>query len=144
MLSAEVLPKLHICEQRQYYHKVRSSHIDSHEDWARYQQAPSNHRNGYRNTQRSKRMNGVSANHVPDRFEHIWIVTGPAGCGKTTVAQFLAQNLDFPYVEGDDVWAPLSRTQSPANSLPSSTQTRIAKRWRRTFLSQTPSDGTGS
>lgn len=38
-----------------------------------------------------------------EHVEHIWIVTGPAGCGKTTVAQHLAQELSLPYVEGDDV-----------------------------------------
>lgn len=35
--------------------------------------------------------------------QHIWIVTGPAGCGKTTVAVGLAKAFDLPYVEGDDV-----------------------------------------
>jgi len=40
---------------------------------------------------------------LPDHFEHIWIVTGPAGSGKTTVAQYLAKELSLPYVEGDDV-----------------------------------------
>lgn len=35
--------------------------------------------------------------------EHIWMITGPAGCGKTTVAQYLAKELSLPYVEGDDV-----------------------------------------
>ncbi|KAF2094816.1 carbohydrate kinase, partial [Rhizodiscina lignyota] len=33
---------------------------------------------------------------------HIWVVTGPAGCGKTTVGQALANHLGVPYVEGDD------------------------------------------
>ena len=35
--------------------------------------------------------------------QHIWIVTGPAGCGKTTVAKGLSEALGLPYVEGDDV-----------------------------------------
>lgn len=46
-------------------------------------------------------MNGYIAQ--PPHIEHIWIITGPAGCGKTTVAQYLAKELSLPYVEGDDV-----------------------------------------
>lgn len=34
---------------------------------------------------------------------HMWIITGPAGCGKSTVAQYLASELKIPYIEGDDV-----------------------------------------
>jgi gluconokinase len=34
---------------------------------------------------------------------HIFIVTGPAGCGKSTVAKFLAARYGFEYIEGDDV-----------------------------------------
>ena len=34
---------------------------------------------------------------------HMWIITGPAGCGKSTVAQYLASELRIPYIEGDDV-----------------------------------------
>lgn len=34
---------------------------------------------------------------------HVWLVTGPAGCGKTTVAQHVANRLNLPYIEGDDV-----------------------------------------
>lgn len=37
------------------------------------------------------------------QLRHIWIITGPAGCGKSTVAQFLANRLNLPYIEGDDV-----------------------------------------
>ncbi|CBX92319.1 hypothetical protein IAQ61_006288 [Plenodomus lingam] len=33
---------------------------------------------------------------------HILIVTGPAGCGKSTVAQFLATRYGFDYIEGDE------------------------------------------
>lgn len=33
---------------------------------------------------------------------HILIVTGPAGCGKSTVAKFLAERYGFTYIEGDD------------------------------------------
>jgi gluconokinase len=34
---------------------------------------------------------------------HILIVTGPAGCGKSTVAKFLADRYGYEYIEGDDV-----------------------------------------
>ena len=34
---------------------------------------------------------------------HIWLVTGPAGVGKSTVAAYLSQALGFTYIEGDDV-----------------------------------------
>jgi gluconokinase len=30
-------------------------------------------------------------------------VTGPAGCGKSTVAKYLATTLNLPYIEGDEV-----------------------------------------
>ena len=37
------------------------------------------------------------------KIKTIFIVGGPAGSGKTTVATYLAQELAIPYVEGDDV-----------------------------------------
>lgn len=37
------------------------------------------------------------------KHHHILIVTGPAGCGKSTVAKFLADRYGFVYIEGDDV-----------------------------------------
>lgn len=48
-------------------------------------------------TQRSK---GTMAKQAP---HHIWIVTGPAGSGKSTVAKYLADKFAFTYIEGDDV-----------------------------------------
>lgn len=47
-------------------------------------------------TQRSK---GTMAKQAP---HHIWIVTGPAGSGKSTVAKYLADKFAFTYIEGDD------------------------------------------
>jgi gluconokinase len=50
--------------------------------------------------------NASTANTSPTtahKHHHIWLVTGPAGCGKTTVASHLASNLDMPYIEGDTV-----------------------------------------
>ena len=54
----------------------------------------------------------VSSNHTAatwpgmDRVEktqHIWVVTGPAGCGKSTVGKALQEAFDYPFLEGDDV-----------------------------------------
>ncbi|KAF9740631.1 hypothetical protein PMIN06_000356 [Paraphaeosphaeria minitans] len=37
---------------------------------------------------------------------NILIVTGPAGCGKSTVAKYLAERYGFHYIEGDDFHPP--------------------------------------
>lgn len=37
---------------------------------------------------------------------HMWIITGPAGCGKSTIAAYLSKELSIPYIEGDDVSGP--------------------------------------
>lgn len=39
---------------------------------------------------------------APAEERHIWLVTGPAGCGKSTVAKYLADSLHWPYIEGDE------------------------------------------
>lgn len=77
--------------------------------------SPSSLTNGVQQAVASKtqpRVPGVptSANsgaHVngslDSKYHHIWLVTGPAGCGKTTVAEYLAQALKLPYIEGDSV-----------------------------------------
>ena len=41
--------------------------------------------------------------HPKSEYRHIWLITGPAGCGKSTVAQYVAKSLKFPYIEGDEV-----------------------------------------
>ena len=52
--------------------------------------------------------NGASLTNGHHEFKHhhIWLVTGPAGCGKSTVANYIATALDFPYIEGDEVYLP--------------------------------------
>ena len=51
---------------------------------------------------------------------HMWIVTGTAGSGKTTVAEYLAGELQVPYIEGDDVSLPLPARDSEHGPPPSS------------------------
>lgn len=50
-----------------------------------------------------KQINGALK---PSQHRHIWIITGPAGCGKSTIAQYLAENLSVPYIEGDEFHPP--------------------------------------
>ncbi|KAF1924418.1 thermoresistant gluconokinase family protein [Didymella exigua CBS 183.55] len=38
---------------------------------------------------------------IPHRH-HILIVTGPAGCGKSTIAKYLSDRYGFEYIEGDE------------------------------------------
>jgi gluconokinase len=48
----------------------------------------------------------VSKAYVPSlkpRYRHLFIVTGPAGSGKSTVAKHLADRFMFPFIEGDEV-----------------------------------------
>lgn len=48
---------------------------------------------------------------------HIWLVTGPAGCGKSTIAKHLASALDLPYIEGDD-FHPKANIDKMSNGIP--------------------------
>jgi len=50
-------------------------------------------------------------------YRHIFIITGPAGCGKSSVAIHLAKQLDLPYIEGDD-YHPQSNVDKMANGIP--------------------------
>ncbi|KAL1964687.1 hypothetical protein VTN77DRAFT_6713 [Rasamsonia byssochlamydoides] len=53
----------------------------------------------------------------PEQLQHIWIITGPAGCGKTTVAKGLEKELGLPFLEGDD-FHPQANKDKMSNGIP--------------------------
>jgi len=62
--------------------------------------------------------NGAQANGQQAPGEHhIWLVTGPAGCGKSTVAKYLAASLNLPYIEGDE-YHPKANVEKMSNGTP--------------------------
>ncbi|KAL4910650.1 hypothetical protein BDW74DRAFT_1131 [Aspergillus multicolor] len=62
-----------------------------------------NHGHNHHNTMPSASEQQL-ANHAmsPQSTQHIWVVTGPAGSGKSTVGRYLEQELGVPFLEGDD------------------------------------------
>lgn len=62
----------------------------------------------------TRHMNGT-LDH--DGVHHIWLVTGPAGCGKTTVAQHIADEHNMPYIEGDE-FHPKANIEKMAKGIP--------------------------
>jgi len=54
---------------------------------------------------------------TPNKPKFLWIITGPAGCGKTSVAQYLSEKLLFHYIEGDEFHPP-SNIAKMANGIP--------------------------
>lgn len=51
------------------------------------------------------------------KHHHIWLVTGPAGCGKSTVAEHLSEALSMPYIEGDS-YHPPANIEKMASGIP--------------------------
>ncbi|KAL4933904.1 gluconokinase [Aspergillus undulatus] len=47
----------------------------------------------------------------PHSLQHIWVVTGPAGSGKSTVGRSLQQALGVPFLEGDDFHPPSNKAK---------------------------------
>jgi gluconokinase len=48
---------------------------------------------------------------------HIFLVTGPAGVGKSSVAAYLSSALNFPYIEGDE-FHPAANVEKMSNGIP--------------------------
>ncbi|KYK55612.1 glucokinase [Drechmeria coniospora] len=69
-------------------------------------------------------INGNDGMMATSNHNHIWLVTGPAGCGKTTVAEYLAAALDMPYVEGDSF-----HTEANVEKMRGGTPLTDADRW---------------
>ncbi|MCJ1352159.1 MAG: hypothetical protein MMC33_002143 [Icmadophila ericetorum] len=61
-----------------------------------------------------KQMNGVLQENN-QHHRHMWIITGPAGCGKSTVAGYLAKELSIPYIEGDDYHSASNKAKMSQN-----------------------------
>ncbi|KAK6843154.1 glucokinase [Apiospora arundinis] len=61
--------------------------------------------------------NATSNGRPAPRHHHIWLVTGPAGCGKSTVAQQIAETLSVPYIEGDEFHPP-ANVEKMRNGIP--------------------------
>jgi len=68
----------------------------------------------------TQQINGLmSSNQQPKKTEHhhLWLITGPAGCGKSTVAQFIAKSLNLPYIEGDE-FHPQANVEKMSKGIP--------------------------
>ncbi|RKF72047.1 putative gluconokinase [Golovinomyces cichoracearum] len=49
--------------------------------------------------------------------QFIWILTGPAGCGKSTLGKYLANTMKVPYIEGDE-FHPKDNVEKMAHGIP--------------------------
>ncbi|KAI9732499.1 MAG: hypothetical protein M1818_007537 [Claussenomyces sp. TS43310] len=61
--------------------------------------------------------------HAETDHLHIWYITGPAGCGKSTVAEYIANALKIPYLEGDNFHPP-ANIEKMSNGYPLNDQDR--------------------
>ncbi|EKD15897.1 glucokinase [Drepanopeziza brunnea f. sp. 'multigermtubi' MB_m1] len=58
------------------------------------------------------------ANGQPQtEHHHLWLITGPAGCGKSTVAEYLAKSMNIPYIEGDE-YHPKANVEKMSQGIP--------------------------
>ena len=71
----------------------------------------------------------------------MWIITGPAGCGKSSVAQYVAKELSIPYIEGDDVSGP-KYPDTNSHSHPAASLTHLIRQYHSDSNKQKMSQGT--
>ncbi|KAJ5440933.1 Shikimate kinase [Penicillium cf. griseofulvum] len=60
--------------------------------------------------------NGAASSNS-SQLQHIWVVTGPAGCGKSTVGNVLRTELGIPFLEGDD-FHPIANKDKMGKGIP--------------------------
>ncbi|KAL2865468.1 gluconokinase [Aspergillus lucknowensis] len=65
----------------------------------------------------SAQMRSEPAPVAPEHLQHIWVVTGPAGSGKSTVGRYLQQELGVPFLEGDD-YHPIANKEKMSAGVP--------------------------
>jgi hypothetical protein len=87
-----------------------ASHVSTTTDMLHYEQTPIMPSDHIAPVSTTPMANSASANSTiapstaaVSQHRHIWIITGPAGCGKTSVAEYLASTFAMPYLEGDAV-----------------------------------------
>ncbi|KIV98916.1 uncharacterized protein PV09_09359 [Verruconis gallopava] len=57
------------------------------------------------------------ARKMSQRDRHVFVVYGPAGCGKTTIAQYISKAFNFTYIEGDN-YHPQSNVEKMSRNIP--------------------------
>ncbi|WPG99647.1 Hypothetical protein R9X50_00246600 [Acrodontium crateriforme] len=65
----------------------------------------------------SAKLSSVAVTPARQPARHIWVITGPAGCGKTSVAESLQNVFSLPYLEGDTFHTP-ENVEKMANGHP--------------------------
>jgi hypothetical protein len=87
-----------------------TAHVSTTIDMLHYEQTPTMPSDHMSASSPTPMSNSASANSAiapsttaVSQHRHIWIITGPAGCGKTSVAEYLASTFAMPYLEGDAV-----------------------------------------
>ena len=54
-------------------------------------------------TPAGRMSNSIPQVHQKLERRHIWLIIGPAGCGKSTIGDYTAKVLHLPFIEGDNV-----------------------------------------